>query len=290
MPRFLCRLAAFALFLSLPSLAGAAPVLKALIIDGQNNHNWKATTPILKETLEKSGIFTVDVATTPAKGTEDFRPKFADYAVVVSNYNGQAWPRETRENFVTFVKNGGGLVIVHAADNSFPNWPEYNEMIGLGGWGGRTEKDGPYIRFTEGKVVRDESRGNGGSHGAKHEFIVQAADPEHPIMKGLPSAWRHTSDELYDRLRGPAKNLNLLAYANSAKSTGGTGLNEPILFTIAYGKGRVFHTTLGHDTVSMQCVGFKTTLNRGTEWAATGKVTQSVPAEFPGADKALPTP
>ena len=134
MPRFLCRLAAFALFLSLPSLAGAAPVLKALIIDGQNNHNWKATTPILKETLEKSGIFTVDVATTPAKGTEDFRPKFADYAVVVSNYNGQAWPRETREDFVTFVKNGGGLVIVHAADNSFPNWPEYNEMIGLGGF------------------------------------------------------------------------------------------------------------------------------------------------------------
>lgn len=266
-----------------------AEQLKALILDGQNNHNWKATTPILKESLEKTGLFKVDVATSGPKDTSGFQPKFSDYAVVVSNYNGKAWPKETQVAFVDFVKNGGGLVIVHAANNSFPEWPEYNELIGLGGWGGRTEKDGPYIRFKEGQVVRDNSKGNGGSHGAQHEFVVQTANTDHPIMKGLPQAWRHTSDELYDRLRGPAKNFTLLAYANSAKSTGGTGLNEPILFTIDFGKGRVFHTTMGHSPVSMNCVGFQTTLNRGTEWAATGKVTQEVPKDFPGADKVLPT-
>lgn len=266
-----------------------AEELKALILDGQNNHNWKATTPILKECLEKTGLFKVDVATSGPKDTSGFQPKFSDYAVVVSNYNGKAWPKETQVAFVDFVKNGGGLVIVHAANNSFPEWPEYNELIGLGGWGGRTEKDGPYIRFKEGQVVRDNSKGNGGSHGAQHEFVVQTANMDHPIMKGLPPAWRHTSDELYDRLRGPAKNFTLLAYANSAKSTGGTGLNEPILFTIDFGKGRVFHTTMGHSPVSMNCVGFQTTLNRGTEWAATGKVTQEVPKDFPGADKVLPT-
>jgi len=289
MRSFLFRAACLCFGLALAPFAGAADPLKALIVDGQNNHDWKATTPILKSTLEKTGLFKVDVATTGPRDTTGFRPKFSDYAVVVSNYNGKAWPEETRTDFVNFVKNGGGLVVVHAANNSFPEWPEYNEMIGLGGWGGRNEKSGPYIRFTEGKVVRDSTKGNGGSHGAQHEFVVQTADAEHPIMKGLPKAWRHTTDELYDRLRGPAQNFTLLAYANSAKATGGTGLNEPILFTIDYGKGRVFHTTMGHGTVSMKCVGFQTTLNRGTEWAATGKVTQPVPGEFPGAEKALPT-
>ena len=284
-----CFFSAMAFFFALAANLSAAEPLKVLIVDGQNNHDWKATTPILRETLEKTGLFKVDVATSGPKDTTGFRPKFSDYAVVVSNYNGKPWSKETQEDFVRFVKNGGGLVVVHAANNSFPEWPEYNEMIGLGGWGGRSEKDGPYIRYAEGKVVRDTSKGNGGSHGAQHEFVLQTADADHPIMKGLPKAWRHTTDELYDRLRGPAKNFTLLACANSAKSTGGTGLNEPILFTIDYGKGRVFHTTMGHSTVSMKCAGFQATLNRGTEWAATGTVTQPVPNEFPGANKTLPT-
>ena len=126
-----------ALFICLP--AGAAePTLEALIIDGQNNHNWKATTPLLKKHLEDSGLFTVDVATTPASGDlSGFRPKFSDYKVIVSNYNGAAWPEETRSDFEQYMRDGGGLVVVHAADNSFPDWKSYNEMIGVGGWGGR---------------------------------------------------------------------------------------------------------------------------------------------------------
>jgi type 1 glutamine amidotransferase len=95
----------------------------------------------------------------------------------------------------------------------------------------------------------------------------------------------HAIDELYDSLRGPAKNVTLLATAFSAPETGGTGEEEPMLFTIQYGKGRVFHTTLGHDVAAMRCVGFIATFLRGTEWAASGKVTQKVPADFPDASK-----
>ena len=94
----------------------------------------------------------------------------------------------------------------------------------------------------------------------------------------------HAEDELYDRLRGPAENLTVLATAYSDPSTRGTGKHEPILMTVQYGRGRVFHTTLGHHTLAMQCAGFITTLQRGAEWAATGKVTQAVPEDFPGAD------
>lgn len=274
-----------ALLLGLASAVTAAEPIKVLIVDGQNNHNWKATTPILKKTLEDTKLFAVDVATSPAKGTEGFRPKFSDYAVVVSNYNGQSWPKETQADFVKFVADGGGFVAVHAADNSFPEWPEYNVMIGVGGWGGRNEKSGPYIRFREGKFVLDTSKGNGGSHGKFAPFAVDTRDQEHPITKGLPEKWQHAADELYDRLRGPARNVTVLATAFADPKMGGSGETEPMLMVVPYEKGRCFHTTLGHDPVSMKCVGFQTTFTRGVEWTATGKVTQEVPKDFPTAEK-----
>ncbi len=267
--------------------AADEPKVKALIVDGQNNHNWKATTPLLRKSLEDCGRFTVEVATSPEKGTAGFRPKFADFGVVVLNYNGGEWPAETKADFLAFVRGGGGVVVVHAADNAFAKWPEYNELIGVGGWNGRTEKDGPYLRLRDGKLFRDESAGRGGSHGAQHEFTLEHTATEHPITKGLPPVWRHTQDELYDRLRGPAKNLTVLAFAQSDKATGGSGEKEPILMVIDYGKGRVFHTTMGHDAKSLACVGFRTTLQRGAEWAATGNVTLPVPKAFPTADKSL---
>jgi type 1 glutamine amidotransferase len=269
--------------LLLAGRAAAAPALKALILDGQNNHKWKTTTPLLKKILEDTGLFSVDVATSPPHKADmsSFKPNFKDYHVVVSNYNGDEWSKETKKAFVDYVKNGGGFVSVHAANNSFPDWPEYNEIIGVGGWGGRNEKSGPYIRYREGKVVLDTSVGRGGSHGRQHRFLVVARDRDHPITRGLPAKWMHCQDELYDRLRGPAKNVTLLATAFSDRSTGGSGVDEPMLFTVAYGKGRVFHTTLGHDVPAIQCVGFIVTLQRGAEWAATGKVTQKVPDDFP---------
>ena len=266
-----------------PPVAQEPPKIKVLIIDGQNNHDWKATTPVLKNALESSGRFTVDVVTTPQdKNGEAFNPEFTKYQVVVSNYNGEAWPEPVRKAFEQFVAGGGGFVSVHAADNAFPDWPEYNRMIGLGGWGGRNEKSGPYLRYRDGKAVPDPATpGPGGSHGQYHAFLVETRQTDHPIVRGLPERWMHAPDELYDRLRGPAENVTVLATAFSDKAKGGSGEHEPILFTIDYGKGRVFHTVLGHDVNSMKCVGFITTLQRGAEWAATGKVTIPKPDDFP---------
>jgi uncharacterized protein len=282
------RVPAFVAVLSLAAFAACAPAatpLKALIVDGQNNHAWKETTPVLKAILEDTKLFTVDVATAPPKDTTGFAPKFSDYAVVISNFNGADWPEETKSAFVEYVAKGGGFVSVHAADNSFPKWPEYNAMIGVGGWGGRTEKDGPYVRFKDGKVVRDETPGRGGSHGKQHPFLVEIREPSHPITMGLPPKWLHAQDELYDRLRGPAKNLTVLATAFADPKQGGSGENEPQLMVVDYEKGRCFHTTLGHSAAAMKCVGFRATFARGCEWAATGKVTQKVPDDFPTEDK-----
>jgi type 1 glutamine amidotransferase len=248
----------------------AAVKLKALIIDGQNNHHWQETTPVLKKILEDSGLFTVTVATAPpGPDMTGFHPDFAAYDVVVSNYNGVAWPDATKAAFEKYVRDGGGFVSYHAADNAFPDWPAYNEMIGVGGWGGRVNSAGKAC----------------GHHGARLPFQVTIRDADHPITRGLPPVWMHAADELYDSLCGPAQNMDVLATAHSDPANKGTGNDEPMLMAIRYGNGRVFHTTLGHDTDAMQSVDFIATLQRGAEWAATGKVTQKVPEDFPTADR-----
>lgn len=287
MRKFLAHgLLVFLSFLTVSWSSAEGGSLKALIVDGQNNHGiWPKTTAMMKAYLEETGLFSVDVVTAAPSGTDpNFKPEFQRYAVVISNFGHGAapWPEETQQAFESYVRNGGGFVVIHAADNSFPEWPAYNEMIGLGGWGGRNEKDGPYVYLdAEGRVVRDESPGSGGNHGAQWEFPIVIRDREHPIVRGMPLEWMHAQDELYDKLRGPAKNMQILATAESQV----TGRHEPMILTIQFGKGRVFHTPMGHADYSQECVGFITTLQRGTEWAATGKVSIPIPDDFPTSSK-----
>lgn len=282
--RFLAAVVAGVL---LSTATAAAEPLRVLIVDGQNNHNWQSTTPILKEFLAKSGRFTVDVATTPpARQPKDawnnFQPKFSDYAVVLSNYNGELWPPQVQRDLEAYVAGGGGLVIIHAANNAFPDWAEFNKMIGLG-WRGASYGERVTLD-ADGKVVQTpKGEGPGAGHGSQHDFSVVVRDREHPVMKGIPAEWMHVKDELYHGQRGPAASMHILATAFAEKSTGGTGAHEPMVWWIPYGKGKVFTTVLGHADYSMKCIGFQTIVNRGTEWAATGIVTIPVPAEFPTA-------
>jgi hypothetical protein len=272
-----------------PIYAAASPRIHVLLLDGESAgpyHNWQLTTPILTKELEETGLFDVTVATAPPADGDfrNFKPQFSQYQVVVSNLDSADWPSDLRARFEQYIRNGGGLVVVHAADNAFPNWPAYNQMIGIAGWRGRTETAGPRWYMKDGKLVSDPTPGPAGAHGARLPFQIVTRDPEHPIMKGLPSVWMHAPDELYGTLRGPGSNMTILATAHSDPQNKGTGNDEPMLMVLKFGKGRVFHTTLGHDAVALSGVGFITTFQRGTEWAATGKVTQRVPSTFPTAN------
>jgi len=310
--RYLSSLLCFLVLAGLSAAAAPADRISVLIVDGQNNHQWATTTPLLRKILESTGRFTVDVSTSPAaapgaprlprEATAEqkaahaqalkrhatavaehrartaaqwaaWRPEFARYAVVVSNYNGETWPEPVRRAFAAYVQGGGGFVSYHAANNAFPDWPEYNEMIGIGGWGGRNEKSGPYLRLRSMGWIKNPTAGPGGGHGPQHEFVVEAREPQHPILAGLPPRWLHTKDELYHGLRGPAQNVTVLASALSAA----TKEHEPMLMVIPYGKGRVFHTTLGHAVEAVNGLGFQVTFARGVEWAATGRVTLPPP-------------
>lgn len=316
---------AFASFLGLAALAlslfyapqlDAKPKLKALIIDGQNNHAvWPKSTLMMKQYLEASGLFEVDVERTRytwrgmdregdwlplagVEGTQDlkkpksdpaFSPDFGAYDVVISNfgYGAAEWPATTQAAFAEYVAQGGGFVSVHAADNCFPLWVDYNRIIGLGGWGERSKTEGAYVYYNlAGERVRDESPGQHvGSHGPRHSFPITVRVHDHPVTKGLPQQWLTGEDECYALLRGPAEQLTVLATGKDQNQNAPTDRHEPTLMAIEYGQGRTFHTTLGHDTPAFECVGFITTFLRGTEWAATGNVTQAVPEDFPSLEK-----
>lgn len=272
--------------------ATAASPIPVMLLDGEQGgpyHAWQETTPYLKRMLEQSGVFRVDVVTAPPRGGDfaAFKPAWSKYKVVVANYDApdERWPDDLKASFDEYVKNGGGFVSVHAADNAFPKWRAYNLMIGVGGWRGRDETAGPEWFYKDGRLQSNPAPGRAGSHGARLPFKIENRVTDHPITKGLPKVWMHAADELYANLRGPGENMTILSTAFSDPANRGTDRDEPILMVISYGKGRVFHTVLGHDIAALNSVGFIATYQRGTEWAATGKVTQKVPADFPSADK-----
>jgi hypothetical protein len=241
-------------------LAQAPPKVKVLILTGVNNHDWRATTPALRQMLEQTGRFEVRVnEEVRGNGSETFAP----YDVLLLNYNGLKhtwWDIRPREAMLDFVRNGKGLVCYHASDNAFWGWDEFDKLIG-GAW-----------RETAG-------------HAPIHAFTVKIVDPEDAITNGMPASFAQTDQLCHGYALQP--NIHILATAyddpkNCAKNgkNCGTEKDEPVIWTLKYGSGRVFHTTLGHDVEDMSSPGFRLTLVRGTEWAATGEVTIPVPADL----------
>jgi type 1 glutamine amidotransferase len=251
------------------------PKLQVLIITGQNGHDWRGTTPVLKKELEDTGKFEVRV-------TEEFRgagpETLAPYDVVVVNYmeRGQAqlrWGDRADNALLDYVRSGKGLVLYHFTLAAFTGWTEFEKMS-AGNW-----------------------RAGNGHHSARHDFTVDIKDANHPITKGLATPLRVQNEELYSNLKWqPEGTYHVLATAyddhslyddkasdaRNKQPMSGPGINEPILWTTEYGKGRVFVTALGHDGDTTAEPTFKVTFTRGAEWAATGKVTLPVPPELAG--------
>jgi len=269
--------------------AESAPKIKLLIIEGVSNHDWKHRLALVKTILAKDGSFDVDVSITPSATNDPawntWRPDFSRYDVVLSGYNnlwGKAqWPREVQQAFEKYVRNGGGFYVYHEANNSFAEWPEYNQMIGLG-WRKKDFGQAVVVRPDETLQFIPAGEGDDTGHGPRSDVVVHQLG-EHPIHAGLPRAWKAADIEVYRYARGPATNVTVLAYATDAQ----THLQFPVEWTVQYGQGRVFVCVYGHvwadqkDPLGMRCAAFQTIMVRALKWLAKRPVGESVPADFP---------
>lgn len=232
-------------------------MIKTLLLTGENNHDWRRSAPFCRNLLTQSGKFAVDLTETPDETLTD-AAGLDRYGLFFVDYHGMMWGERARANFEAAVRAGAGVVILHASNNGFEGWTEYERMVALA-WR------------------------EGTGHGQFHEFSVTITDPEHPVTRGIADF--RTSDELYHRLAvTPGVTYDVLATAYSAPETGGTGQDEPMMLALTYGRGRIFHQILGHvwpgdpvspgsSMIALENPGFQTTLVRGAEWAATGTVT-----------------
>jgi len=223
--------------------------LRILMLSGANNHDWRATTPVLKNILEIGGGFVVDVETNVA----EMKPEvFKNYAAVLSNFNtfgrkdpGEVWNAATRAAFVDFIRSGHGLVVVHAGSAVFYDWPEFQQIAGA-------------------------TWGKGTSHGKLHTNEIHVVAANHPVTAGLKDF--ETLDEFWQNAQVAPGALTLATVAPKTEF-GGTGRPEPVAFATEFGSGRGFTLLLGHNAMALGADGFKTLLRHGTEWAATGKST-----------------
>lgn len=250
------------LFLGSPPVQDEAPAIRVLVLTGSSDlpyHDWRVTTPFLTKILTDTGRFQVNTV-------EDVRKTgaqtLANSDVLVLNYNGPRWGREAERAIETFVRSGGGLVAVHGIS--------YGEFFGMeqkdGRWTGTSDSGWPAYADMVGATWKPENIG----HSRRHVFSVKWTEPAHPIAYGLEPAFQ-ADDELYHKM-DLKPGVVVLATAWSDPAKGGTGRDEPQIWTVGFGRGRCVHITLGHDLKAMAQPGFLAALARSTEWAATGKV------------------
>jgi type 1 glutamine amidotransferase len=231
---------------------------RVLIFSGFNNHDWRTTTPFMRGALERTKRFDVRVEEDPSGISA---ATLAAYDAVLLDYNGQRLGATAEEALAAFVRSGKGLIVVHGASWAFngldvlgdnhkkmgifePAWTEYRKMIG-GIW----STDEPAT-----------------GHGDRHAFTVKVTNREHPVTRAMQETLA-ADDELYHYMR-MQPGARVLAVAFDAPETRGTGKEEPIFWVVDYGRGRVFHTTLGHDVHAMEMDAFLKPLLAGALWAA----------------------
>ena len=279
-----------------PSGAGGTGKIRVLIVDGFSNHNWKLNTKLLRGILEPTGLFDVAVSTSPptaaSPGWDVWRPKFSDFDVVLQTYNnlngGPKWPEDVKHAFVDFVRNGGGVFIYHSANNAFADWPEYNDIIGLG-W--RPVSYGTALRMSaDGAITRlPPGQGRATRHAPRADVLVHTLG-NHPIHQGFPPVWKTPLLEVYYDARGPANNVDVISYGQDPRFKD----YWPLEWTVTYGQGRVYASSFGHvwsdetevkQPVDLLAADEQTLILRALQWLAKRPITVPVPKDFPTADK-----
>ena len=240
-------IAIMALFFCVTGCRGpedASEELNMLILTGRNNHDWEQTTAVLDSTFSEIGLFSVDVTTSPdTLKYEDLKK----YDVLLNNWNSWPennlrWPTVVEQGLLRFVEEGGGLVFFHSSTSALYRWTEFKQ-ISTAAW------------------ILDSTW-----HGPPSQVKVSIQNKEHPITTGL------TDFYIRDELWINAERNESFKVLGSAVNTDEESGEQAAIFVGSYGKGRIFHTILGHDATALRNPGFQTLILRAAEWASTGQV------------------
>ncbi|MCF6334085.1 MAG: PmoA family protein [Draconibacterium sp.] len=254
MNRFLFLGFLFVLSVSCKFDGNSTHKIHVLVLSGSNNHDWQATTSFLQKMYAETGLFELEITEVPDTLT---LTDLKNFDVVVSNWNSWPknnlrWPESTEKALLDFINNGGGFVTFHSSTSAFYKWPEFGKIT-TAAWVDSTW------------------------HGKKSATQIMLLNSEHPVTKGMSGFF--IQDELWVNA-GKNSSFQILGTATS-KDIFKQGIKDQAAIMISeYGKGKIFHTILGHDVRAMRNIGFRTLMLRGTEWAATGRVSQLVPQEL----------
>jgi type 1 glutamine amidotransferase len=257
--------------LATASGAIAADKIRVLILTGESDysHPWQPTVPFMRSMLMNSGRFDVKVeeevrGITPAT--------LANYDLLVQYYYGPRWGEATERAVEEFIRSGKGMIAVHGVTYG----PFFGQQGGNPGDPKRRMEGEQWTAYTEmlGMYWKIENIG----HARRRTFPVKWVDRDHPISKGLAPTFM-ADDELYHKIDLKA-NVHVLAtaYDDPIGGRASTSKDEPMIWTVPFGKGRVVMTTLGHDLLAMTQPGFIQLFTRSAEWAATGDVAALQPA------------
>jgi len=267
--------------------------IKVLIVEGVSNHDWRHRVEIVRTILDKDGSFDVDVTITPSAAGDPawtkWRPNFSAYDVVLSGYNNlggkPSWPAEVQAAFQSYVGSGGGFYVYHEANNSFAEWPEYSNLIGLG-WRAANQGDAIIVNPDESLQIVPSGIGPDTSHGLRTNALIKRRIT-HPIHNGLPMSWRAADIEIYRYARGPGPNMpnvTVLSYALDPT----TQLQFPIEWVVKYGNGHSYASSYGHVWAEQakpdgtRCAAFQTIMVRALKWLAGRDPGNTTPTDFPG--------
>jgi type 1 glutamine amidotransferase len=231
------------LMVSLPTLVQsaepAAGVKRVLIITGEDypGHKWKETAPVVKEILAKDSRLEVSVLDDLKALDSTDLGQYASVVIHFKNYNANVPGEDSRKHLEQFVRDGGGMVTLHFGCGAFPGWGDFEKLAG--------------------RVYNPKLR----AHDPHGKFMVDLVDREHPITKGMEPF--ETLDELYTCLDGQTP-IHVLATAVSKVDQ----KPYPMAFVLEYGKGRSFHSPLGHDVRAFSVPGVSDLLRRATAWTA----------------------
>jgi type 1 glutamine amidotransferase len=239
----------FLFLLNINLFSENSKLIRVLVLSGRNNHEWQQTTQVLVNILSESQKFSIKITELPDTLTN---ADFSQTDVVVSNWNSWPendlrWPVESELALLQFIENGGGFVTFHASSSAFYNWPEF-QKISTAAW------------------IMDSTY-----HNKPSETRITITSKTHPVIKGINDF--DIFDELWIQA---AENTEFEVLGTASKK----GISEteikpqPAIMVAGYGKGRIFHTILGHDINAIQNPGFSSLIINATEWTATGKVTQ----------------